>query len=116
MINDGEQELPFHNTQLSQIPPVVNEEVESPGTEVLEEQDVAETADFQRKILPWASIQFEEDVFRENILTARTRQQVIVVASLIDKIPNLAGLVRTGEIFNGTSDFFPFFNFVLKFL
>jgi tRNA guanosine-2'-O-methyltransferase len=57
--------------------------------------------DFQKKIIPWSEIQYDEEIFREAILTQKPRQQFIVVASLIDKIPNLAGLARTAEIFNG---------------
>ncbi|GAM19924.1 hypothetical protein SAMD00019534_030990 [Acytostelium subglobosum LB1] len=51
---------------------------------------------YQKKILPWNEI---DDESRYNIM-ARERQRIIVVATFVDKIPNLAGLARTSEIFN----------------
>lgn len=54
---------------------------------------------YQRKILPWEQI---EDTYEE--LKAkqikRKRKDIILVASLIEKVPNLGGLCRTCEIFN----------------
>jgi len=58
------------------------------------------TLGFQRKILPWATLEFEEEETNRAIASLRRKKQtLIVVASLIDKVPNLAGLARTGEIF-----------------
>jgi tRNA guanosine-2'-O-methyltransferase len=52
--------------------------------------------------MPWENI--EEDVRRrKRIFAQRKRNEIIVCASLIDKIPNLAGLARTAEIMNATS-------------
>eukprot|EP00939_MAST-03C_sp_MAST-3C-sp1_P001245 g1245.t1 len=59
----------------------------------------------QRKIRPWSAtgplsskLLGFDDVLRRSV-DRRPRQQIIVVASLVDKVPNLAGLARTCEIF-----------------
>lgn len=49
-------------------------------------------SNFQKKILPWEASS-KCDVGR------RRKQSLIVVASLVDKLPNLGGLTRTSEIF-----------------
>jgi hypothetical protein len=49
-------------------------------------------------------LELEENYYREMILE-KDRQQLIIVATLLDKVPNIAGLVRTGEIFNGNNMF-----------
>ena len=54
-----------------------------------------EKDNYQRKILPWEEL---ESSMREQ--KKRQRNEIIVVASLIDRIPNLAGLTRTCEIMN----------------
>ncbi len=46
--------------------------------------------DFQKKILPWSDIQLDDELSRTSVRT-RKRQSLILVATLIDKIPNLAG-------------------------
>ena len=56
----------------------------------------------QRKIVPFDALQLEVEahvVTRSLNELGRRRQQLIVCASLIDKVPNLAGLARTCEIF-----------------
>lgn len=50
-------------------------------------------SNFQRKIVPVATL-FEEDRH-----FAADRDELIVVASLIDRLPNLGGISRTCEIF-----------------
>lgn len=62
---------------------------------------VGEPAGFQKKILPWENMDLflDDDTSRSNT-RARKRQSLILVATLIDKIPNLAGMARTSEIFN----------------
>lgn len=55
------------------------------------------TAGYQKKIQPWAEIESES---KETYLAKKSRQSIIIVATFIDKIPNLAGLIRTSEIFN----------------
>ncbi len=62
--------------------------------------------DFQRKILPLQDLlaeSNEEARARDLVVSSvrgRKRHDMIVVASLVDRIPNLAGLARTCEIFN----------------
>mmetsp|Transcript_15937 Transcript_15937/g.26856 ORF Transcript_15937/g.26856 Transcript_15937/m.26856 type:complete len:256 (-) Transcript_15937:15-782(-) len=54
---------------------------------------------FQKKVLPWQDLETEKKVIKSAI-EHRQRNQIIVCASLIDKVPNLAGLTRTCEIMN----------------
>ena len=68
---------------------------------------------FQKKIMPWDSAQFDEEISSYHTRRKSDRQQLIVVASLIDKTPNLAGLARTCEIFNASTLVLPSFK-VLK--
>ncbi|ELU08602.1 hypothetical protein CAPTEDRAFT_220697 [Capitella teleta] len=59
--------------------------------------------DIQKKIIPWQSMIPEQDLD----LTSRKRVKrggLVLVTSLIDKVPNLGGLCRTSEIF-GVSEF-----------
>jgi hypothetical protein len=77
--------------------------------EILASNNVDETAsmdsdivNFQRKIIPIDALNLAMESQREiklrNAAGAR-KQQLVVCASLIDKVPNLAGLARTAEIF-----------------
>lgn len=75
---------------------IQNSESEAPNLE-------SPTEDFQKKIMPWNSAQFDDEISSYHARRKASRQQLIVVASLIDKIPNLAGLARTCEIFNATA-------------
>jgi len=62
----------------------------------------ADEANFQRKIMPLDALNLTlEDCNNAKFRNAagRTKQDIIVCASLIDKVPNLAGLARTAEIF-----------------
>jgi tRNA guanosine-2'-O-methyltransferase len=59
-------------------------------------------ANFQRKIIPLDSLNLAMEDLREKRLrnaAGRKKQQLIVCASLVDKVPNLGGLARTAEIF-----------------
>ncbi len=47
--------------------------------------------DFQKKVIPWSQLEYEETKYRDTWLTTKPRQDIIIVASLLDKIPNLAG-------------------------
>jgi tRNA G18 (ribose-2'-O)-methylase SpoU len=61
-----------------------------------------ELVNFQRKITPLCSLEWDLKESREKRLRnalGRKKQQLVVCASLIDKVPNLAGLARTSEIF-----------------
>jgi len=56
---------------------------------------------WQRKFTPWAVSHIEGDCGQgRGGYGARVRSELIVVASLIDRVPNLAGLTRTAEVFN----------------
>ena len=66
------------------------------------EAESDQTVNFQRKIIPLDSLSLAIHESREKQsrnASGRKRQQLIVCASLIDKVPNLAGLARTAEIF-----------------
>ena len=55
----------------------------------------------QRKITPWAAMMTDADMGLERRMTAghrRAHEDLVVVASLVDKAPNLGGLCRTCEI------------------
>jgi tRNA guanosine-2'-O-methyltransferase len=61
-----------------------------------------ELVNFQRKILPIDSLDLGIRSFHEQKLynaAGKKKQKLIVCATLIDKVPNLAGLARTCEIF-----------------
>jgi len=47
-------------------------------------------------------IEFDVEVMKRQVHN-RKRNEIIMCASLIDKIPNLAGLARTSEIMNASS-------------
>lgn len=62
----------------------------------------AAVVNFQRKIIPIDALNLALEGMREQRLrnvAGRRKQNLIVCASLIDKIPNLGGLARTSEIF-----------------
>ncbi|KAM7288999.1 putative methyltransferase TARBP1 [Ixodes scapularis] len=64
--------------------------------------------DYQRKITPWKQMLAGCDLPRDDDLgpakKTACRDGLVVVASLIDRIPNLGGLCRTCEVF-GVSEF-----------
>ncbi|GFR98332.1 tRNA (guanosine(18)-2'-O)-methyltransferase [Elysia marginata] len=75
------------------------------------DEEVSESADnlgdVQKKIMPWRQMSPDQDTEAE--LTSKQRQRgldggLVLVTSLIDKVPNLGGLCRTSEIF-GVSEF-----------
>ncbi|ETW16081.1 hypothetical protein PFFVO_04913 [Plasmodium falciparum Vietnam Oak-Knoll (FVO)] len=55
---------------------------------------------YQKKFDPISNIIEIHNEFRKNYLNNKKKNDLIVIASLIDKLPNLAGLCRTCEIFN----------------
>lgn len=63
---------------------------------------------FQQKIQPWSSLAALQDDASSNVRSGiqskdkKSRQSLVVVASLLDKIPNLGGLARTSEIFGAS--------------
>ena len=65
------------------------------------ETKTLETVDFQKKIAPWEEMkQMDMDFGSQLGTTTRQPSALIVVASLVEKVPNLGGLCRTCEIFN----------------
>ncbi|KAI8390273.1 hypothetical protein BD560DRAFT_362076 [Blakeslea trispora] len=59
---------------------------------------------FQKKIMPWEMmLETDMDLTKHLVQQKRKRNDLIVVASLIDRLPNLAGLCRTCEIFNAST-------------
>jgi len=67
-----------------------------------EEGGDAEVVNFQRKIIPMDALNlaFEDSRERRRRNRAgRKKQELIVVATFVDKVPNLGGLARTSEIF-----------------
>ena len=54
----------------------------------------------QEKIVPWDFLELDNVNERKAQLANKKRQSIIIVASLVDKIPNLGGLCRTCEIFS----------------
>ncbi|PJF18627.1 hypothetical protein PSACC_01573 [Paramicrosporidium saccamoebae] len=73
---------------------------------------VAETStailkDYQQKIDPWDMGLIEQDLneIKKRTIADQRRESfdIVIVASLIDRIPNLAGLCRTSEVFGATS-------------
>ena len=60
---------------------------------------------FQRKIIPLDSLNLAMEDLREKRIrnaAGNRKQQLIVCATLIDKVPNLGGLARTAEIFSAS--------------
>ena len=65
---------------------------ESTNEDNIEPQKSEVFENFQKKILPWEECSKAE-------VGKRRKQSIIVVASLVNKLPNLGGLTRTSEIF-----------------
>lgn len=72
---------------------------ETPTSRAIESQTSSEAENVQRKIMPPDSSLFESlpTFIREK---KTKKSELIVVASLLQKLPNLGGLARTCEIFN----------------
>ncbi|CAO3617655.1 unnamed protein product [Cunninghamella echinulata] len=65
--------------------------------------DVTADDSYQKKITPWEMmLQTDIDLTKTLVKDKRRRNDLIVVASLVDRIANLAGLCRTCEIFNAS--------------
>eukprot|EP01135_Chromosphaera_perkinsii_P010027 Nk52_evm62s1992 gene=Nk52_evmTU62s1992 len=77
--------------------------VEAPEQSKQEVVEDAVPSDLQKKIVPWQSLlEGDSDLLSSFVYLneGRGRGDLIVVASFIEKMPNLGGLCRTGEIFN----------------
>lgn len=59
-------------------------------------------SNYQRKILPWEQVEYDHELLKR-VYENRERNEIIMCAALIDKIPNLAGLARTSEIMNANA-------------
>ena len=73
----------------------------------VEDVDDDHSFNFQQKIQPWSSFNLLNDetanVRSGDVSTdKKSVQKLIVIASLLDKIPNLGGLARTAEIFGAS--------------
>lgn len=80
------------------------EDVDGAGGDSSNDEDDDDEAlvGFQRKIVPIDSLNLSlEDSQQQSLRNAagRKRQELIVCATFVDKIPNLGGLARTSEIF-----------------
>ena len=80
------------------------EDVDGAGGDNSDDEDDDDEAfvGFQRKIVPIDSLNLSlEDSQQQSLRNAagRKRQELIVCATFVDKIPNLGGLARTSEIF-----------------
>ncbi len=89
-----------HTTAMVEAAPLEEETEE-------EQEDREWEFNFQKKIQPWDTLdELARDMGaqrgRHNALDSRKKQQLVVVASLIDKVPNLGGLARTCEIFGAS--------------
>merc|ERR1712194_105591 len=76
---------------------------EAPSDSAHNIQSETELVNFQRKILPIDALDLGIRAFQEQKLfnaAGKKKQNLVVCASLVDKVPNLAGLARTCEIFS----------------
>ncbi|EPB84910.1 hypothetical protein HMPREF1544_08345 [Mucor circinelloides 1006PhL] len=80
----------------------IEEEIENAQAEATGNTAAADDV-YQKKIMPW-EMMLETDMDLTKNLHKKNRRSndLIVVASLIDRLPNLAGLCRTCEIFNAS--------------
>ncbi|CAO3620518.1 unnamed protein product [Mucor fragilis] len=80
----------------------IEEEIENAQAEAAASGTTADDV-YQKKIMPW-ELMLETDMDLTKNLHKKNRRSndLIVVASLIDRLPNLAGLCRTCEIFNAS--------------
>ncbi|EFA86070.1 tRNA/rRNA methyltransferase SpoU family protein [Heterostelium album PN500] len=84
------------------------------GADIVSKSDDIEIEDFQKRIIPWeqsmASLEELVDNNNNNNSSSNStnnnnnirppRQQMIIVGTFIENTPNVAGLIRTSEIFN----------------
>uniref|UniRef100_A0A1B6LX73 tRNA (guanosine(18)-2'-O)-methyltransferase TARBP1 n=1 Tax=Graphocephala atropunctata TaxID=36148 RepID=A0A1B6LX73_9HEMI len=62
-----------------------------------------EASGMQKKFVPWKGMRAELGMLSEDDMRSPSRTELVVVASLIDKVPNLGGLARSCEIFTAHS-------------
>lgn len=91
---DKRQEI-RQRAAMSKIPKTKVDELES----TLEPLEIS--GPMQKKILPWEKLlQMDLDLSNDRARDQVKRNPLIVVASLVSKLPNLGGLCRTCETFN----------------
>ncbi|KAJ9574306.1 hypothetical protein L9F63_026047, partial [Diploptera punctata] len=78
--------------------------LKSSGLSEEEDSVVAMQTNFQKKLIPWRSLIPDEELRPSKIEPAVKKEGLIVVASLVDRLPNLGGLSRTCEVF-GVSEY-----------
>ena len=61
-----------------------------------------EADNVQKKMTPWDLLMQNEVEMTRTTFHERKRNDLIVIATLIDKLPNLGGICRTCEIFNAS--------------
>ncbi|CAN0133658.1 unnamed protein product [Ectocarpus sp. 4 AP-2014] len=66
-----------------------------------------DSSHIQQKIIPWDTLDLTvasatSASLEQSTAAGRVRQPVVMCASLVDKVPNIAGLARTSEIFAAT--------------
>lgn len=69
-------------------------------------QEEAALVNFQRKILPVDALDLNIQSMKNQKLfnaAGKRKQNLIICATLVDKVPNLAGLARTAEIFSAST-------------
>ena len=69
-----------------------------------EENAVGSQSNFQKKLVPWRSLIPDHELRPSTAEPVVKKEGLIVVASLIDRLPNLGGLSRTCEVF-GVSEY-----------
>ncbi|XP_077287780.1 tRNA (guanosine(18)-2'-O)-methyltransferase TARBP1 [Arctopsyche grandis] len=67
-------------------------------TSIALDKDDGETMNIQKKFIPWKNMLNDLGILQENN-NENSQNGLIIVASLIDKLPNLGGLSRTCEVF-----------------
>ncbi|KAI9494149.1 hypothetical protein BDB00DRAFT_928434 [Zychaea mexicana] len=81
----------------------IEEEEEKDKSDEKKEQAVNEDVSYQKKIMPWEMmLETDVELTKDLVKSKRRRNDLIVVASLVDRVPNIAGLCRTCEIFNAS--------------
>ncbi|ORX62740.1 hypothetical protein DM01DRAFT_1403192 [Hesseltinella vesiculosa] len=96
-------QCPFSNPDRQSLYSSADPVEQLPGMQPSEEgKDILDES-YQKKITPWeVMLETDIDLTKALVTEKKRRNEIIVVASLVDRIPNLAGLCRTCEIFNAS--------------
>lgn len=96
--NKGEEPMPIKRESLWKEELKARQDAGEANLQINE----ASQSNYQRKILPWEQVEYDHELLKR-VFESRQRNEIIMCAALIDKIPNLAGLARTSEIMNASS-------------